>query len=86
MVKTDLVYSPNLRGVDLGKFKSIPQVLEELGISRAALYKYLAEGKIHAKKDELGERTIFKFEPEEVIRFKDTMKKKREPGKSLTQG
>ncbi len=84
MVNTARVLEPN-KGVEMAKYLSFPQVMSQLGVSRPTIYKWLAEGKLRAKKEEFGGRIQFKFSPEEIDRIGALLKPKREKGKSIVK-
>ena len=58
-------------------------VMEELGISRMTLYKWIDRKLISVIKAEHGGRSFFMFDRQEVLRVKGKLKPEREKGKSL---
>lgn len=62
---------------------STGQVLQELGITKQTLYKWIITGKIKTIKHEIGKRMFLEFDPKEIDRVKSLLKKNREKGKSL---
>ena len=58
-------------------------VMEELGISRMTLYKWIDRNLIAVNKATRGGRTFFLFDKEEVLRVKSRLKAKRQKGKPL---
>jgi predicted site-specific integrase-resolvase len=62
---------------------STGQVLQELGITKQTLYKWIMLKKIKAITHEIGKRVFLEFDPKEVARVKSLMKIKPEKGSSL---
>lgn len=58
-------------------------VMEELGISRMTLYKWIDRNLIAVIKAVRGGRTFFVFDEAEVRRVKSRLKPKRQKGKPL---
>jgi len=62
---------------------STGQTLEELGVTKQTLYKWIMLGKIECIRHEIGRRLILEFDPKEVARVKALLKKHPEKGKTL---
>jgi excisionase family DNA binding protein len=69
--------------VEMGKYLTIGEVAGMLGISRGSIYRYIAEGRLPVKKEEFGDRILFKFLLEDIDQFKEMLKKKRRKGQRL---
>jgi excisionase family DNA binding protein len=84
MVNTARVLEEKLGG-NLAKYLSLPQVMDRLGVTRTTIYKWIAEGRLKARKDDWGGRIQFKFLPEEIERIEGLLKPRREKGKSIVE-
>lgn len=84
MLKTVRFIDSN-KGKEMSKYLSFLSVCKMLGISRGSVYKYVAEKKLPARIDEdlMSGKVEFKFDAEDVNKFKELLKKKRKKGQSL---